>query len=225
MFHQCDILAITGSFEAKTVRLTWGHEESSVYVAAMLKVRQFGLWPQEEIRSEEVSAAESAADSPWLLFPLSQEPNTEPGHQGRAGECEEFSQHICSLLCTFSPLWDVKSAAGPEDATTLLHSEWTRGWARGGNERRIKAIWLMGRGERQEWHTAERVSHPGLSCCHWASTTKIRSFIFVTAPAGWNLNPQGVDQRFWHAACPGEQLINMIQKNQWQSVVYLDQPS
>lgn len=45
---------------------------------------------------------------PRLLFPLSQEPNTGPGHRDPAGECLESSQHICSLLCTFSPLWGCK---------------------------------------------------------------------------------------------------------------------
>ncbi|KAK1906253.1 Phosphatidylinositol 45-bisphosphate 5-phosphatase A [Dissostichus eleginoides] len=65
------------------------------------------------------------------------EPNTEPGHRDRAGECEEFSQHICSLLCTFSPLWDVKSAARPEDATTLLHSEGGREAAMSGGSRQF----------------------------------------------------------------------------------------
>lgn len=49
---------------------------------------------------------------PRLLFPLSQEPNTGPGHRDRAGECQESSQHICSLLCTFSPLWGCKERHG-----------------------------------------------------------------------------------------------------------------
>lgn len=61
-----------------------------------------------EIRG--ASAAESAPDPPppRLLFPLSQEPNTGPGHQDWAGECQESSQPICSLLCTFSPSWGCK---------------------------------------------------------------------------------------------------------------------
>lgn len=36
-FHQSSVFVITASFEAETSRLPWGHEESSVYVAAMLK--------------------------------------------------------------------------------------------------------------------------------------------------------------------------------------------
>lgn len=76
------------------------------------KLRQFSLWLQEVMEIRGASAAESAPDPPppppRLLFPLSQEPNTGPGHRDRAGECQESSQHICSLLCTFSPLWGCK---------------------------------------------------------------------------------------------------------------------
>ncbi len=98
--------------------------ESSVYVAATLKSQT--VWFMAAGRDRDQRRCQLLSRQPIpprLLYPLSQEPNTEPGHQDRAGECEEFSQHICSLLCTFSPLWDVKSAAGPEDATTLLHSD------------------------------------------------------------------------------------------------------
>ena len=76
------------------------------------KVRRFGLWLEEEIEIRGGVSCWVCSRLAWLLFPLSQEPNTEPGHQDQAGECQEFSQHICSLLCTFSLLWDVKSAAG-----------------------------------------------------------------------------------------------------------------
>lgn len=168
------------------------------------KSRHFGLWQQEEIEIRGGVSCWVCSRLLWLLSPLSQEPNTKSGHQHRAGECEEFSQHICSLLCTFSLLQDVKRAAGAPWMRAPCLDRVSAFWPDEGaaNDRVLGAIWLMGRGERQEWLSAERVSHPGQSCCHSASTTKFRSFIFVTAPAEWNVNPHRVDQRFWHEARP-----------------------
>ena len=61
------------------------------------------------------------------------------------------------------PYGVARSAAGPEDATALLNIEGPQGWDRGGYEQRIRAILAVEkrRGERQEWYTAEGVSHPG----------------------------------------------------------------
>lgn len=114
-FGQCHVFTITiCSFEARSGRLTRGHEESSVYAAAMLKSQTVWFMAVGRDRDQRRCQLLSRQPTPpWLLFPLSQEPNTGPGHRDRAGECEEFSQHICSLLCTFPLLRDVKSAAGP----------------------------------------------------------------------------------------------------------------
>lgn len=131
-----------------------------------------------------MSAAESAADSPGSssLSPRNPTPNQATGTE---------QENARNSLSTFAHCF---ARSHPCGMKTMPPAPWMRppcpfvseleGGQQGGNERRIKAILLMGRGERQEWHTAERVSHPGWSCCHPASTTKIRSFIFVTAPAG-----------------------------------------
>lgn len=100
------------------------------------KLRQFSLWLQEVMEIREASAAESAPDlppPPRLLFPLSQEPNTGPGHRDRAGECQESSQHICSLLCTFSPSWGCKECRRFQGKSPRSESGGTR------------AVWLMGK--------------------------------------------------------------------------------
>lgn len=110
-FHQSFV--ITASFEAETSRLSWGHEESSVYAAAMLKSQTVWFMAAGRDRDQRSVSCWVCSRFPWLLFPLSQEPNTEPGHQDRAGEFEEFSQHICSLLCNFSPLWGCKECRRP----------------------------------------------------------------------------------------------------------------
>lgn len=140
--------------------------------------------------------------SPLAPLPSVRNPTPNQSHQHRAEECEEFLQHICSLLCTFSPPWDENHAAGHEDTSTLLNYRRAQRWAAGGNETRIKAIWLTDRGDQQELQSAEWVSHLERSFCHSASTTKIRSFIFVMAPAGGNLSPEGGLGR------PGKQLIH-----------------
>lgn len=148
---------------------------------------------------------------PWLLFPLSQEPNTERGHQDRAGECEEFSQHICSLLCTFSPLWDVKSAAGPRGCDHLA-PQW--GSARVGERRQ----WAEDQGNLADGK--RRAS--GMADC-WeseSSWTELLSFVqhnkdriiyFCHGPCWMKSKPP----RSWSKVpvCPGEQLINMIVRN------------
>lgn len=110
--------------------------ELCLFVATLKNSRQFSLWLQEVMEIRRVSAAESAPDPPpplRLLFPLSQEPNTGPGHRDRAGECLESSQHICSLLCTFSPLWGCKERRRFQGKSPRSKSSRTR------------VVWLIGR--------------------------------------------------------------------------------
>lgn len=64
-------------------------------------------------RSEEVSAAESAADSPGSssLSPRNPTPSQATGTEQQ--NVKNFPNSICPLLCTFSPLGDENQAAGP----------------------------------------------------------------------------------------------------------------
>lgn len=64
-----------------------------------------------EIRG--ASAAESAPDPPppRLLFPLSQEPNTRPGHRDRQGNARNPLDPFAHCFARSRPYGDVKSAA------------------------------------------------------------------------------------------------------------------
>lgn len=157
-----------------------------LFVATPENSRQFGLWLQEVMEIRGASAAESAPDPPpppRLLFPLSQEPNTGPGHRDRAGECQESSQHICSLLCTFSPLWGCKERRRFQGKSPRSESGRTR------------AAWLGGArratGQESESSCMEALS-PG-------QHNKDQIIYFCHSPCQMKSNPHPppqFDQRF-----------------------------
>lgn len=142
-----------------------------------------------EIRG--ASAAESAADPCLGSSSLSpRNPTPGPGHRNRPGECQESSRRFCSPFCGFSPpRWDVRGALGATDETTWAVALAVAVAVAAGEGRQwyVEAIWADGKtgvpGMAHCWEgVREGVSHPGRSRCRSASTTKIRSFIFVTAP-------------------------------------------
>lgn len=126
---------------------------------------------------------------PRLLFPLSQEPNTGPGHRDRAGECQESSQHICSLLCTFSPLWGCKERRRFQGKSPSSESGRTR------------LLWLMGKRRA----TGECVILHGSAVTGPAQQRSDHLFLSQLLPDEIlpHPHPQKFDQRFL-AGCHGE---------------------
>lgn len=102
-FHQ--FLVITASFEAETSRLSWGHEESSVYAAAMLKSQT--VWFMAAGRDRDQRSVSCWVCSRFPLAPLPSLPGTQhrarpPGPSGRIRGI--LSTHLLTALQLLTPM-------------------------------------------------------------------------------------------------------------------------
>lgn len=103
-FHQCQVF-ITVSFEAETIRLLWGHEESSVYVAAMLKSQT--VWFMAVERDRDQRSVSCWVCSLFPLAPLPSLPGTQHRHRppGLSRRIRGIlSTHLLTALQVLTPM-------------------------------------------------------------------------------------------------------------------------